>query len=161
MLPGPETNAFLTALRGLVPSRDDEAFEERKATLLALDIAGVNGVRSSVLRLIDHRAGGRPEVAVRFAAGALACDGVTLRPQQSKWDPWYFQVRHSRFRQVVAYAHPRPGEIRVEYRLPGTHDTYGVATARDNYYGIVFTVTDDDGVEVALQLLRDALARTD
>mgnify|MGYP003477473159 CR=1 FL=1 len=39
----------LTALRGLVPSRDDEAFEERKATLLALDIAGVNGVRSSVL----------------------------------------------------------------------------------------------------------------
>ena len=161
VLPGSETDAFLTALRGLVPSRDDEAFEERKATLLALDIAGVNGVPGSVLRLIDHRAGGRPEVAVRFAAGALACDGVALRPQQSKWDPWYFQVRHSRFRQVVAYAHPRPGEIRVEYRLPGTHDTYGVATARDNYYGIVFTATDDDGVEVALQLLRDALARTD
>ena len=94
-----DTDAFLAALRRLVPSRDDDAFEERKAALLALDIPGVDRVPDGVLRLIDHRAGGGPEVALRFAAGALACDGVTLRPQQSKCDPWYFQVRHPRFRR--------------------------------------------------------------
>ncbi len=154
-----DTDAFLAALRRLVPSQDDDAFEERKAALLASGITGVEGVPGSVLRLIDHRAGGSPEIALRFAAAVLVCDGVALRPQQSKWDPWYFQVRHPKFRQVVAYAHPKPGEIRVEFRLSATHDTYGVATARDNFYGIVLTATDEASLATALRLLEDALAR--
>lgn len=77
---------------------------------------------------------------------------------ESQGDPWYFQIRHPKFSQVVAYAHPRPGEIRIEYRLPGTHDTYGIATARDNFYGIVLVARDEAAVQVAIQLLGDALA---
>ena len=92
---------------------------------------------------------------------AAALEGVFLRPQQSKYEPWYFQVRHPRFRQVVAYTHPRPGEVRIEYRLPGSHDTYGLATGRDSFHGIVLTARSGDDLDVAARLLRDALARGD
>ena len=85
---------------------------------------------------------------------------MTLRPQQSKGEPWYFQVRHPKSDQVVAYVHPRPGEIRIEYRLPGTHDTHGMAVARENFYGIVLTVRDEEGLDVSLDLLREALSAT-
>ena len=156
-----EVDGFIRVLRELVPARDDASFQERKQSLLALDIPGVDGVRDSVLRLIDHRCGGDPALALRFAAGALGCDGVTLRTQQSKGDPWYFQVRHPRFRQVVAYVTPRPGELKIEYRLPTTAETYGVAEARDHHYGSVLRAHGSDDLPVALQLLRDALARDD
>jgi hypothetical protein len=87
-------------------------------------------------------------------------DGVILRPQQSKGDPWYFQVRHPKFTQVVAYVHPRPGEVRLEYLLPGTHETLGLATTRDGPYGIVLTVRDDVALQTAVRLLEGALRRT-
>jgi hypothetical protein len=93
--------------------------------------------------------------------GALGFDRAHLRAQQSKGDPWYFQVRHPKFSQVVAYAHPRPGEVRIEFRLAPTAETYGVGVARDNFYGVVLTARDDAGIEVALRLLADALGRKD
>ena len=154
-----DTGALLEAIRGLIPvDWAPPSFDERRAALMSLLIENLEQVPGEVLRLIDHRAEPSPEPALRFAAGALALDGVMLRPQQSRGDPWYFQVRHSKFSQVVAYAHPRPGEIRIEYRLPGTHTTYGLANARDNFYGIVLVARDEEGVQVALRLLDDALS---
>jgi hypothetical protein len=114
-------------------------------------------VPASVLRLIDHRAGDRPDPAFRFAGAALGFEGVVLRPQQSKYDPWYFQVRHPKFSQVVVYASPKPGEIRLEYRLPGTSETYGRAVGRDGMHGIVLTAQDDEDLRVAKLLLADSL----
>lgn len=154
-----DTEALLDAIKGLVPPDwAPPSFEERRTELMRLGIESLDQVPGQILRLIDHRAAPSPEVALRFAAGVLGLDGAVLRPQQSKGDPWYFQVRHPKFSQVVAYAHPRPGEIRIEYRLPGTHDTYGVAAARDNFYGIVLVARDENAVQVALRLLDDALS---
>ncbi len=159
MLLAQDTEALLSVVRDLVPSGWlAESFVDRRAALLALGIDGLDKVPDSVLRLIDHRSGGNPEVALRFARAALDFDGVSLRPQQSKGDPWYFQVRHPTFGQVVAYAPPRPGEIRIEYRLPNTSETYGIAIARDGLHGIVLTARDDNGLNIAAQLLKDALA---
>jgi hypothetical protein len=128
---------------------------------LTLGIDGAERIPDDVLRVIDLRAAATPELALRFASGALALDGVILRAQQSKGDPWYFQVRHPRFGQVVAYVHPRPSELYIQYRLPADHDTYGAAQGRDNFYGIVLTVREPDGLVVALRLLGDAITRTE
>jgi hypothetical protein len=154
-----QTEGFLAAVRDLVPHDWlRSTFDERRSVLMSMGIDGLEHVPDAVLRLIDHRAGGSPEMALRFAAAARATDGVALRPQESKGDPWYFQIRHPRFSPVVAYAYPRHGEVRVEYRLPASHDTYGRALTRDNSYGIVMTARDDEGLAVAVHLLRDALA---
>jgi hypothetical protein len=154
-----DMGVLLAAMKDLVPTDwAPESFDERREALLALGIDGLERVPDSVLRLIDHRAAGRPEIALRFAAAALGFDGVTLRPQQSKGDPWYFQVRHPKFGQVVAYASPKPSEIRIEYRLRATHDTYGLAVARDSFHGIVLTPRDEEGLAIATKLLADALA---
>jgi hypothetical protein len=75
-------------------------------------------------------------LARQFAEEALTRERVRLRLQKRKGGPRYLQVRHRRFRQVVAYVHLRPGERRIEYPLPPTNDTYGVATSRDHFYGI-------------------------
>ena len=155
-----ETDVFLAAIRDLTSQLRASA-EERREALLGLGVDGLEAVPEGVLRLIDQRAGGMPEMPLRFAAIAAALEGVFLRPQQSKYEPWYFQVRHPRFRQVVAYTHPRPGEVRIEYRLPGSHDTYGLATGRDSFHGIVLTARSGDDLDVAARLLRDALARGD
>ena len=153
-----QTEEFLVAVRDLAPHDWlTGTFEERRSQLLSLGIEGLEHLPDGVLKVIDNRAGGSPDIALRFAVAARGFDGVALRPQQSKGDPWYFQVRHPRFSQVVAYAHPRPGEMRVEYRLPGSHDTYGQAVARDQFYGIVLTVRDDEGLKLAVGLLSDAL----
>lgn len=157
-----DTEALLEAVRRLVPAGAlNQTKDERRASLLRLGIENADRIPDDVLRVIDLRASGAPELALRFGSGALALDRVILRAQQSKGDPWYFQVRHPRFSQVVAYVHPRPGDVRIEYRLPGNRDTYGVGVARDNPYGIVLTVREPAGLEVALKLLGDALDRTD
>lgn len=116
----------------------------------------------AVIALIDMRASAwvKP-LAERFASNALALDGVELRAQQSKSDPWYFQVRHPRFGQVVAYVHPRQTELHIEYRLPSAHETYAVAQRRDSSYGIVMKVRQSADLPVAIHLLRDALGRQD
>lgn len=154
-----DTEALLDAIRRLIPvDWAPPSFDEQRAALMSLGIENLEQVPGEILRLIDHLADPSPEPALRFAAGALSLDGAVLRPQQSKGDPWYFQVRHPKFSQVVAYAHPRPGEIRIEYRLPSTHDTRGVATARENSYGIVLVARDEATVDVAIQLLSEAIA---
>jgi hypothetical protein len=155
-----DTEAFLGTVRRMLPSHwATGSFDGRQEAMLGLGIAGLDQVPIDVLRTIDHRAGGEPEASLRFAAASIGLDGVYLRPQQSKGEPWYFQVRHPRFRQVVAYAHPRPGEMRIEFRLPESNDTYGVAVARSGPYGIVLTAHDEDALDVAIRLLGDALAQ--
>lgn len=155
-----DTDALLSAIGRLVPADlAAPSFEARREALLALGVDGLAAVPGSVLRLIDQRGAPDPMAALRFAAGALRVEGVSLLPQESKGDPWYFQVRHPNVGAVVAYAHPRPGQVRVEYRLPKAHETYGVAVARDQTYGIVMTAKGEAEIEIALRLLTEAIAK--
>lgn len=148
---------FLDAIAGLVgakaPSTPTDVAQERPG------VAGT--VPEAVEEVIDHRAGPWiSPLARQFAEDAAARDGVILRPNSSKnGQPWYFQVRHPRFRQVVAYAHPRQDELRIDYRLPSESDTYGVAKSQDNFYGVSLRVKEPGDLAIASQLLTDALAR--
>ena len=162
VLPAHDTEALLDAVRQLVPAEVlSQAIEESRDALADLGVAGIERIPNDVLRVIDLRAGGTPDLALRFAAGALALDGVFLRAHQGKDDPRYFYVRHPQLPSVAAYVTPRPGDIRIEYRLPGTHETYGVGIARKHALGIVLNLKDEAGLEVALRLLQDALDSTD
>jgi hypothetical protein len=155
-----DVDAFLGIVTSLVPPEwAAPSFDERRAELLQLGIKDLERVPGAVLRVIDRRGKERPEVALRFAAAALGMDGVVLRGQESIHEPWYFQVRHPKVSSVVAYAHPFPGELRIDYRLPNTHDTYGRATAKKGDYGVSLIARDDQGLATALQLLRDAIDR--
>jgi hypothetical protein len=160
-LRGTDVDQFLKAVRQLLPAGEmpqvsDDAIDPDARSVDAL------GPPAGVVRLIVMRAStSTAPCALRFAEEALALDGVQLRVQQSKGDPWYFQVRHRRFSQVVAYVHPRPSELYIQYRLSSSNETYGVAQARDNFYGIVLKVLELEDLPVALLLLRDALARPD
>jgi hypothetical protein len=158
-----DTEALLEAVRRLVPAGAlNQTNDERRASLQALGIDGAERIPDDVLRVIELRAAGTPELALRFASGALARDRVFLRAQRSKGgEPWYFQVRHPRFSQVIAYVSPRPGNLKIEYRLPSSNDTYGVAASRDHFYGIVLNMTSEVELSVALRLLDDAVARTE
>lgn len=119
-------------------------------------------VPDEVRRVIHMRASPAAErLTLRFAAEALGTDGVYLRAQKSKGDPWYFQVRHDTIKQVVAYVHPVQSGLKIDYRLPQDHETYGQARSKDSFYGITMLLGVDSDVDVALRLLGDALERTD
>lgn len=121
---------------------------------------GYAAVPEDVRRLIAKRGSPKTQLLARqFAMDAIRREGVELRAQKSINSPWYFQVRHPRFNQVVAYAHPRPDDLRIEYRLPSTSETYGVAQARDNFYGIVLKLTSPAELDISGRLLDDALSR--
>jgi hypothetical protein len=93
------------------------------------------------------------ELATRLAAR----EGLELRPQTSKNQAWYFQVRSPRFRQVMAYVNVSESSIRIDYRLPANHFTDGKAVARSGLHGIAYTFEDPSGVDFAMQLMEDAL----
>lgn len=121
-----------------------------------------DGLPSEIAWLIAMRSTAQgARISRRFAREALRFDGVKLRLQGGKGEPSYFQVRHPRFPQVVAYSHVRPDGLGIDYRLPQSAETYGVAQARDNFYGISLRVRNADDLGVALQLLEDALDRSD
>ena len=160
VLLGPDVDAFLDIVRRLVPPEwATPSFELRHSELLQLGIENLDRVPGVVLRLIDRRGKGQPEIALRFAAAALGISGVILRGQESIHEPWYFQVRHPNVNAVVAYAHPFPSEVRIDYRLPGTHEDYGAATIKKGDYGISLLVRDEQRLEIALQLLHDAIGQ--
>ena len=120
-------------------------------------------VPDSVQSLIRLRAAPTGiDLAEAFAEAAAAIPGTRLKVQRSSTgDPWYYRIRHSKFGQAVAYIHPRPTEVYVEYRLPQNHATYGVATSRDHFYGILIKAHNESELAVAVQLLHDAIARDD
>lgn len=162
VLPAHDTEALLDAVCRLVPVEVlSQAIEESRDALAGLGVEGVERIPNDVLRVIDLRTGGSPDLALRFAAGALALQGVFLRAHQGQDDPRYFYVRHPRLSSVAAYATPRPGDVRIEYRLPATHDRYGVGTARNHALGIVLSLKDEAGLDIALRLLGDAISRTE
>ena len=149
---------MIQAIRSLVPAEwAPPSFAEHGAELAEVGLTDLDRIPVDVLKVIEQRAGPDPILALRFADVGAQEEGVILRGQVSKYTPWYFQVRHPRFKQVVAYVHPRPGELYIDYRLPALHDAYGMAIAHDRFYGIGLTVSDDEGFAVAVQLLRDAL----
>lgn len=164
LLPATDVEAFLAAVRRLL---DDATSARGDATTPEVPAEEDEGtapgsrIPAEVEQVIDLRAAPTPGLARRFAELVLAEDHVFLRAQRSKGDPWYFQVRHPRCGQVIAYVNPRPDHLRIEYRLLGTSDTYGEATSRGSYYGIVLVVRDDLGLVTAMNLLRDALALVD
>lgn len=157
-----DTDAFLDVLRRLVPVKKLSAeLLDHRDHLADLGVAGVDRIPADVLRVIDLRATSSPDLALRFAAGALEMDGAFLRPRWGKGDPWYFQVRHPRIAQVVAYVNVRPSDLRIDYLLPSTHQTYGVGVAREQGYGIVVKLGDEAELDAALRLLGDALDSRD
>ena len=116
------------------------------------------GLPADVEALIAHRSSDWIGPLTRaFALRALAQAGVFFRVQQSKGDPWYFQIRHPQFSQVVAYVHPRPTELHIEYRLPKDYPVTGPALTRDNAYGVVLKVRQGADLPLAVAILADAL----
>lgn len=152
-----DVDALLSAIRSLIPE--------------PLETPGTNGeeeeepgrVPVSVHSLIRLRAAPTGiDLAEAFAEAAAAIPGTRLKVQRSSTgDPWYYRIRHPKFGQAVAYIHPRPTDLYVEFRLPQNHATYGVATSRDHFYGILIKAHDESELAVAVQLLNDAIARED
>jgi hypothetical protein len=151
-----DVDRLLASLRRLVSSARQRGGPREEPPEPAPDVE----LRHEIDWLIETRAGPAIAPLARdFAREALRMDGVVLRPQGGKGEPSYFQVRHPRFRQVVAYVNPRPTEVHIDYRLPSDHETYGVAVAADYFYGISFKMREAEDLDIALRLLRDALAR--
>lgn len=153
-----DLDAVLDAIASLVPvSWAPPAFAEGGVS--PGDLEGIDRIPTDVLKFIEGRAGSDPAIALRFGVAATELDGVFLRAQKSINVPWYYQVRHPKFRQVVAYVNPHPGFVVIDYRLPSSHEKYGLATPRKNFYGIRLPVRGDTEMPTALQLLKDALAQ--
>lgn len=114
----------------------------------------------NVLAFIRSRTEGAfRDVVLDFAERLMAVEGIELRPQNSKNQPWYFQIRSPRFRQVLAYANVSASSVRIDYRLPQDHDTGGRAMARDNFYGISYRVTERGDIDYAMQLVSEAMSQ--
>jgi hypothetical protein len=110
--------------------------------------------------LIERRATERPDLAIGFAEQAVSREGVHLRAQESKNEATYFQVRSSTLPYVVAYANVFARELKVDFRLPDTHEPYGVAKPRPgNAYGLGVILRDQGQMGAVLQLLDDALSQ--
>jgi hypothetical protein len=113
----------------------------------------------NIIAFIRRRASGPTEAAAMDLARRLvAREDLELRPQNSKHEPWYFQVRSPRFRQVLAYVNVSASSIRIDYRLPADHDTDGKAAARSGMHGISYTIEGSSDVDFAMKLIEDALA---
>jgi hypothetical protein len=114
----------------------------------------------NVLAFIRSRTEGRfRDVVIELADRLMAIEEIELRLQSSKNEPWYFQIRSPRFRQVLAYANVSASSARIDYRLPRDHDTGGRALARDNYYGISYRVTELGDIDFAMQLIAEAMSQ--
>lgn len=114
----------------------------------------------NVLAFIRSRTDGTlQETAIALAERLMGVEELELRPQISKNQPWYFQVRSPRFRQVLAYVNVSTSTVRIDYRLRNDHDTGGRALARDNFYGISYRVAEPADIDFAMQLIADALAQ--
>ena len=155
---------------GVLPAYDTEALLAAIRILIPEPLAAVDGapepdepgiLRADVRRIITRRSGqATQELALEFSRLVLELDGVRLRPQKSKGEPSYFQVRYRAFGTVIAYVTPRTSEVGIEYRLPATHETYGVAISRDQAYGIQLRVRSAEDLPVAIRLLQEAIALT-
>lgn len=174
-IPGVTLEAAQRALgasedRGALAVREVDALIEAIESLIPVPLEaparpvpsapGVPGVVPIEVRSIieRHAAGDKLGLASAFADAAAAVSGVALVPQkQSAGNPVYFRVMNLARKHAVAYVWPRPDFVRVEYRLPSAHDTYGVAESRDRPYGIVFTLRSESDLGVAIRLLEDAL----
>jgi hypothetical protein len=152
-----DTDAIIEAVASLVPDEwRPPTFEESRERLEA---AGVDlaAMPLGVLRVVEQRAADDPVIALKFAGAALREDGVTLKGQNSKGTPWYYQIRHRRFPQVVAYVNVHPGFVVVDYRLSISNATCDEAEARNGLYGVRLAVREDATFDCGIRLLRDAL----
>jgi hypothetical protein len=125
----------------------------------SVDAKDIEALPGPIRSVIERRASAwtRP-LAEAFAGEALRLEGVELRGQQSQGEPWYFQVRRRESPSVIAYVHPRHEEVHVEYRLPMSSPTHGVAVPATEPYGLVAKVRQWSDLPDALSVLRDALA---
>lgn len=155
VLHGSDTEHLLAAIRTLIP----EPLEPPAGVPEEPEAPG--RVPDSVRALIRLRAAPSGiELAEAFAEAAARIPGTHLRVQRSKaGEPWYFRIRHDRSSSAIAYIHPRPHELYVEYRLPRSHPTYDFATSRDGPYGIVAQPRSRDDLPVVMRLLNDTIAR--
>jgi hypothetical protein len=112
-----------------------------------------------VVQTLAHYPPFTRHLAIQLAERARRFDGVSIREQKSKNTPWYYQLRHPRYRQVVAYVNLGDDLLRIDYRLPNDHQTDLDVIRRENFYGIRFVVHSVDQLDSAERLLRETLAR--
>lgn len=144
----------LTETRGYAVSTADTVAEMRGGV-------GETGVPEDIVRFIRGRSSGVVGITALELAGRLVTyGGLELRMQKSKAEPWYFQVRSPKFRQVLAYVNVAPNVIKIDYRLPREHATAAPVIRRDNFYGISLKISDQDGLPAVMNLIEDALARS-
>ncbi len=111
-------------------------------------------VPAPVLDVIRSRSG---TALVESIARALAEQATRLPVElvpHAGATPTYFRITLGG--QTLAYVRPRPGEVRVEYRLPHDHWAYGSGFGRDSIYGIGLRIDGQTSFEVGLRLLADA-----
>jgi len=139
------------------PSEPGPTVEPPPATSTVAEPAALpGGVVATIARYPEFTR----HLAIDFAHRALRIDGVTLRAQKSKNTPGYYQVRHPKFRQVVAYVNMGQDGLDIDYRLPSEHITdLGVTRRPGNFYGIRLRARAVADLAPALQLLADALGR--
>ncbi len=117
---------------------------------------------SDVLAVIAARGSttSRP-LAEGFASQAAAIEGVELRGQQSRNEPWYFQVRHADHPYVVAYANVRQSDLAIDYRLPREFGAAGRAERRTDThsltYGLRLKVRYSGDLPESIRLLTEAI----
>lgn len=94
---------------------------------------------------------------VEFVHSVLSDGDVELRRPKSE-TPYYLQIRSPKIKQVIAYVAPSRTHLRIEFRLPAEHNTYGRAEALHGGYGIRLLVRERSDIALALQLTKDAAA---
>jgi hypothetical protein len=115
-------------------------------------------VPQTVLDIIERRSGSAfvRELATAFAEQALRRD-VDLVPHSGS-APRYFRVVFGG--RTVAYVHPRATAVRVDYRLPGDHWSYGWGFGQDNPRGqIGLDIGGQTAFEVGMTLLDDSIGQ--
>jgi hypothetical protein len=157
--PGPDDESRWGPLseraRGSQAVESPPRFTE-EANVVAIGVG--RPVPFNVSAFIRSRAAGQlASVAIELAERLMAIEEIELRPQNSKNEPWYFQVRSPRFRQVLAYVNVSASSVRIDYRLPKDHDTGGRALARENFYGISYRVTEPSELDFAVELMVEAM----
>ena len=154
--PGPSSTDHWGPLKERVRSPEKETTAAPTDSDLAT--GSTTAVPFNITAFIRRRSSGEIETVASGLVGRLAArKELILEAQNSKGEPWYFKVRSPRFRQILAYVNVSASSIRIDYRLPSDHDTGGRASPRNNFYGISLTLAHEADIDVAMELIDDAL----
>ena len=122
--------------------------------------AGARPIPFNVLAFIRGRATGQFEaVATELAERLMAVEELELRPQNSKGEPWYFQVRSPRFRQVLAYVNVSPQAYASTIACRKDHDTVRSCPRSRQLLRHLVSAHRHHQLDFAMKLVMDAIAQ--